>query len=579
MPAFPSASAPGGTVRNGCSRTPLPCDGRAMGRTRSSPLPRTRAPSRAGVRAADVESASGSPCSPLRLSMLRLFRHLAMWSVTLSAILLAAAPARADDISAAARGVVRVVTIAVVNDEVVGFGHGSGFAVAPDQIVTNAHVVEAAARYPGNVLVSVVPSEGDKAYQAQLVAVDPAKDLALLQFRGARLPPLTVFTGAMGEGDQTVALGYPGNVDLATARSAADYITPVSPVRSQGVFSGRRSLMGTEVMLHTASIARGNSGGPLLDRCGRVLGVNSALTRGEEGDAPFGFAIAERELLGFLREANQAYAGTAEPCTALEQRLEAARTAEAREASRLAETAAREAAAELARRATALEAARAAAQRERENMMALAALLLAGGTLALAAGGLLLSRGSKRPAYGALGGGGLLIVGAVAAFLLRPSVVEMPDEATALATPSPAATAAAATGPMVCRLMPELSRVTVSATSDVPFTWRRDGCVNARTQYVPVEGDRWRRVLVPEEEQTVSVLEYDPAHRRYTNTRYLLAATEMAAARTAREDVEVKTCTNVPALRANLAKTQDGILATLPALPNERLVYDCTAAN
>lgn len=511
----------------------------------------------------------GSPLPPLRHLLPCLFSALTIGSVTLLP-----ATARADDISAAARGVVRVVTIAVVDDQVVGFGHGSGFAVAPDRVVTNAHVVEAAARYPGNVLVSVVPSEGDKAYQAQLVAVDPAKDLALLQFRGARLPPLSVFTGPMGEGEQTVALGYPGSVDLATARSAADYITPVSPVRSQGVFSGRRSLMGTEVLLHTASIARGNSGGPLLDRCGRVLGVNSALTRGEEGDAPFGFAIAERELLGFLREAGQPYAGTAQPCTAIEQRLEEARTAEAQEAARIAAIAEREAAAAVARRAASLEATRAAAQRQRENMIALAALLLAGGTLALAGGGLLLSRGARRPAIGAGVAGLLLLGGAVAAFLLRPGDAAAPESTAALAVPTPSG--GGATGAMTCRLAPNLSRVTVSTTDDVPFAWGGEGCVNGRTQYAPANG-RWRRVLVPEEEQTVSVLDYDPALRRYTNTRYLLSATEMAAARRARTGVEVKACTPDPTLRARLAQNQAAILSGLPPLPNERLVYDCRA--
>ena len=515
-----------------------------------------------------TEHARSSPLSPLRLALLWFFSALAIWSVTLPA------PARADDISAAARGVVRVVTIAVVDGEVVGFGHGSGFAVAPDRIVTNAHVVEAAARYPGNVLISVVPSEGDKAYQAQLVAVDPAKDLALLQFRGARLPPLSIFTGPMSEGNQTVALGYPGNVDLATARSAVDYITPVSPVRSQGVFSGRRSLMGTEVILHTASIARGNSGGPLLDGCGRVLGVNSALTRGEEGDAPFGFAIAERELLGFLREAGQAYAGTAQPCTGLEQRLKEARTVEAREAARIAAAAEKEAAAGLARRAAAIERARVAAQRKRENAMALAALLLAAGTLALGGGGLLLSRGRRRPAIGVGAGGLALIAGAVVAFLLRPG--DAASEVAAAAGAVPPARPAAATGPMTCRLVPELSRVTVSATDDVPFAWGGDGCVNARTQYAPADG-HWRRVLVPEEEQTVSVLDYDPALRRYTNSRYLLSASEMASARQARAGAEVKACTPDPALREKLAQNQAAIVAALPPLPNERLVYDCKA--
>lgn len=73
-----------------------------------------------------------------------------------------ASPAAADDIGATARGVVRVVTIAVVDGQVVGFGHGSGVAIAPNRIVTNAHVMELAERYPDNVVIGVVPSEGDK---------------------------------------------------------------------------------------------------------------------------------------------------------------------------------------------------------------------------------------------------------------------------------------------------------------------------------------------------------------------------------------------------------------------------------
>ena len=231
------------------------------------------------------------------------------------------APARADDISASARGVVRVVTIAVVDDEVVGFGHGSGFAVAPNRIVTNAHVVELAARYPDNVVVGIVPSEGDKSYQGKVIAIDTARDLALIEFSGVRLPTLALYTGPVDEGGSVTALGYPGNVDLATARSAADYIRPLSPIRSEGVFSGRRVMSDVQVLLHTAGIARGNSGGPLLDPCGRVIGVNSALTRGEEGDTSFGFAIADVELSTFLRAANQPFASVGTPCTSLADQL------------------------------------------------------------------------------------------------------------------------------------------------------------------------------------------------------------------------------------------------------------------
>ncbi|MGO7251469.1 trypsin-like peptidase domain-containing protein, partial [Rhizobium brockwellii] len=131
------------------------------------------------------------------------------------------------------------------------------FAVAPNRIVTNAHVVELAERYPDNVVIGVVPSEGSKSYQGRVIAYDARRDLALIEVSEARLPPVALFTGPVTEGDQVIALGYPGNVDLATAQSAADYIRPLSPVRSQGVASGRRALTGIEVLLHTASIARG----------------------------------------------------------------------------------------------------------------------------------------------------------------------------------------------------------------------------------------------------------------------------------------------------------------------------------
>jgi S1-C subfamily serine protease len=185
---------------------------------------------------------------------------------------LAAPAAYADDISASGRGVVRIVTIATVGDEVVGFGHGSGFAVSPNRVVTNFHVVELARRYPDNVVIGVVPSEGEKSYQGKLIAADPERDLALIEFTGVRLPPLTMFGGVVQEGDGLIALGYPGNVDRATASKAADFITPQSPVRSQGNFAGLRSINGVSVLLpHRRHRARqfGRSGaGPLRPGAG-----------------------------------------------------------------------------------------------------------------------------------------------------------------------------------------------------------------------------------------------------------------------------------------------------------------------
>src|SRR3546814_19195096 len=95
-----------------------------------------------------------------------------------------------------------------------------------------------------------------------------------------------------------VALGYPGNVDLATARSANDYITPRTPTRSEGNMSNLQTVDGVAMLIHTAKISRGNSGGPLVDQCGRIVGINTAITRADDGDSPFAFAISGREQIG-----------------------------------------------------------------------------------------------------------------------------------------------------------------------------------------------------------------------------------------------------------------------------------------
>jgi hypothetical protein len=501
-------------------------------------------------------------------------RRMLVLVAAIFAVALAAAPARADDISASARGVVRIVTIAVVGDEVVGFGHGSGFAVAPNRVVTNAHVVQLAKRYPDNVVVGVVPSEGDKSFQGQVIAIDEERDLALIQFTGVRLAPLTMFSGSVQDGEPLIALGYPGNVDLATARSATDFIKPMSPVRSQGNFSGGRQLQGTAVLLHTAGIARGNSGGPLLDRCGRVLGVNSAITNSEEGDSSFAFAVAGTELAAFLQAAKQPFASVNVACTSLEEQLAQERTAE--EAARAAadETARRDAALSSAERADAIAQARENNERARENYMAVAALMLVFGALCIGGAGLLLSRGRRREAIGLAIGGGLLILGAAAVFLSRPDF----DETKVVGVPKTAKggeVAAAVVGQMQCTLVPERSRVILTPTQTVDLDLGADGCINGRTQYAETGSGHWQRILVPDQEQTVSVLDYDPATRTYTNTRYLLTAAEMRKARSIRATVPIKACSTDPQQRAALAAQQQSIRTALPQRYNEKLVYRC----
>ncbi len=487
------------------------------------------------------------------------------------------APARAaDDISAASRSVVRVVTVAMVDGEVVGFGHGSGIAISPTRIVTNAHVVESAVKYPGNVALGVVPSEGQKSYAGKLIAIDTARDLALIEITEARLPAAAVYTGPLESGADVIALGYPGNVDLATARSANDYITPRTPTRSEGNMSNMQAVDGVAMLIHTAKISRGNSGGPLVDQCGRIVGINTAITRADDGDSPFAFAIAGRELMRFLADADQQYTSVGTSCVSMAEadaRDRAAMDAESRASAEA--NAARNAAAKLDRD---LKQARAEeeALASRENRIALAGVLFVIGALAAGASLLFYNQKNVRNAKIAGGAGAILILAAAVLFVTRPDAhAEIAEEAVAItATETPKL----AQGNFLCTIRPDRSRITVSATTDVPITIGKGGCVNGRTQYTQGADDRWQRILVPNEEATVTVASIDSTGRDYRVDRYLLDAETMTKARETRANVTLKSCTTNPDELAGLAAQQDAIRSALPASPNERLVYRCQPA-
>ncbi len=231
--------------------------------------------------------------------MISLFRALALLLIAF------AGPAAADpgDVDAAARGVVRVVVIGEDGGEPAPVSHGSGFAVSATQIVTNAHVVREAL-LDDTLRIGIVPSEGAGGAFARVVAVSPRNDLALLEIAssGLKLPPLALAGGVSGNLGEVSAVGYPMNVDLAQGLNMGDIFRAQPPVKSRGFVSGERPSRQFDTILHTAPIARGNSGGPLLDPCGRVIGVNSFSADSMSGDAEFYFAVSLRELLPFLRD-------------------------------------------------------------------------------------------------------------------------------------------------------------------------------------------------------------------------------------------------------------------------------------
>jgi serine protease Do len=511
-------------------------------------------------------------------------RFLVALLLTLLAVPLAAEP---GDVEAAARGVVRVVIIGEEGGEPAPISHGTGFAVSATRIVTNAHVVNEALQ-DDTLRIGIVPSEGDDGAFARVVAVSPRNDLALLEIASGalRLPPLALAGGVSANLGEVSAVGYPMNVDLAQGLDIADIFRAQPPVKSRGFLSGERPSRQFDTILHTAPIARGNSGGPLLDPCGRVIGVNSFSADSQSGDAEFYFAVSLRELLPFLRENGVEPVMNALPCRSIDEL-----NAEERQRLEAEQSQARE---RLAERAEAMrevrEKARLTAQMDvlaaRENAMALALIALLGAVGGGYAAAMWRGDPARRKHAGiAAGLAGAALITAVLLWVTRPGLSDIEDRveaavATAEGKDTPGGADAnpslAAEGALICTLVPERSRVTATRTDDVAFDWTADGCVNGRTQYGLGQGGEWQRVFAAQEDAAIAINTYNPETRTLRTDRYLLGQEALAAARKARAGYSPPSCGVSDAART-LGEQQSALLAQLPERPNERLVYSCTA--
>ena len=497
---------------------------------------------------------------------------------------------RADpgDIDAAARGVVRVVIVGKDSEGVFPVSHGSGFAVSASRIVTNAHVVTDAAK-DDNLRVAIVPPEGGGAVFGRIVAINPRNDLALIAIEGPlRLPPLALAGGPPQDSGEVAAVGYPMNVDKAQGLSIDDIFTAQPPVKSRGFLSGFRPSRQFDTVLHTAPIARGNSGGPLLDACGRVLGVNSFGAEADSADGEFYFAVSARELAPFLRQNGVTPRVNETPCRSLADldAAEQARSQKEQQAARAVLEDRAQAARTTQERSRFEAEMRVLTERDDRLLATMVLLLIATGfgwwafekraRFDEAGERLPLPRANRIAAAGA----GAALLGALFLQLTRPGIEEI-DRRTAAALggePAEGGKAdkiggAGASHSYVCRIDQQRSRVTTSATDEVPFEWSPNGCVNARTQYGFTDGT-WNRVLVPNDDQEVSVNSFDPDRREFRAERYLLSRNAMAQAREARAAYDAPKCGGNAAAAA-LGEQQRAVLAALPAKPNERLVYAC----
>ena len=179
---------------------------------------------------------------------------------------------------------------------------GTGFAIGPDTIVTNRHVI-AEAR-DGQLFVTSKFLGAEPVRARILLSTTNSEpgslDFAVLKIeRGNALTPLTV-----GDDPQplesVIAAGYPG-LTLQTDNNN----TIPDVVFSQGDVSVvQPQSSGINLVIHTANISPGSSGGPLINRCGTVVGVNTFVSSGDEYTGRALYSLSGKTLSVFLKGAS-----------------------------------------------------------------------------------------------------------------------------------------------------------------------------------------------------------------------------------------------------------------------------------
>jgi len=474
-------------------------------------------------------------------------------------------------VDTAEQSTVRVAVIVEAADARTLIGTGSGFVVGPNLVVTNAHVV-APVRQQDGAGVAIVAPGGDGMLPARIVSYSPLSDLALLEVRGgARLTPLTISLAEPRAGDSIVALGYPDVDDIR--RSADELISPMTPSRTTGAIASLRERAPTgdpiPTINHEAVISSGSSGGPLLDDCGRVLGVNTWHARGRDTIETRGVATRATQLLEFLDEAGVRAATTDQRCLTVTERVEAERASTVQAL----QTQNRELASKL---------------EQADRLTRLALVILLGGTVALLVavivlGAIVFGRRNltratdpePHPASMRRGAPGVLAVVAgatVAAVLVVTAGVYLWRYRDLGAAPTaPEAFA----GEQACTLDRNASTNIGEDTEDASFAAAGDLCVNGRTLYAPSENGRsYQRVMLSRERRAIDVLTLDPRGRRFTRERFSLSAGDFEAALGAVGGAQ----DGCGAAREGVQQRNAALLDLAAGDPAQRLVWRCEPA-
>lgn len=189
-------------------------------------------------------------------------------------------------------------------------GAGSGAVITPDgYVLTNEHVVQRTDR------ARVVFVDG-RSVAAVVVGRDAATDLAVLRAQAASLPHATLSDAAPRVGQLVVAVGNPFGFESTVSAGVVSALGRSLRSREGRLIEG--------IVQHTAALNPGNSGGPLVDAGGRVVGINTAIIPQAQG---IGFAVPATTAQWVLTEVltqgrvRRAYLGIAGRDRPLDRRL------------------------------------------------------------------------------------------------------------------------------------------------------------------------------------------------------------------------------------------------------------------
>jgi S1-C subfamily serine protease len=180
-------------------------------------------------------------------------------------------------------------------------GGGSGVVIRPDGLMlTNDHVIE------GKRSHAVRLGDG-RTFRAKLLGTDPFGDLAVLKLElpeGSKVPYLELGDSeSLAVGDDTLAVGNPFGLGVLDQ----------SPTFTAGIVSALHHTQGTytECIVTDTEVNPGNSGGPLIDMSGRVVGINGQISTrfGLRSNTGLGFAISARQIAIWLPKLEAAGGG------------------------------------------------------------------------------------------------------------------------------------------------------------------------------------------------------------------------------------------------------------------------------